>query len=326
MNIIQRNQIVDSKNDRIESLFNSFFEGKSSKTVEAYKVDIRLFLEFIKQTNCWTNPKVDIFRLDRGQANQIVLGFKNGLINQKLAPNTINRRLASVRSLFKLARTLGISDFEIDIQNVRTTVLRDTRGPQNFETQKLFRYLHQRADEKSIRDEAIFRLLHDLALRASELVNIDLSDFSPDSKSISILGKGMREKTLLSLPEATLQSLARWIKIRGDHAGPLFYNFSNSCKNQRLTRQGLRDLVLSVSMSAGIDPKTTHSWRHSSITQAIIKAQENGLGLELVLDHSRHSKSSISLLMTYRDRHNNVQGKIAEMVSKQIDSERGNDE
>ena len=326
MDISQGNHIVELKNDRIESLFKCFFDGKSSKTIEAYKADLKQFLEFLKKANGWTNPSIDIFKLNRGQANQLVLSFKNSLINQKLAPNTINRRLASVRSLFKLARTLGISDFEIDIQNVRTTILRDTRGPQNFETQKLFRYLHQRADKKCIRDEAIFRLLHDLALRASELVNINLSDFSPESKSISILGKGMREKILLSIPEATLESLQRWITLRGNHPGPLFYNFSNNCKNQRLTRQGLRDLVLSVSKSAGIDPKTTHSWRHSSITQAIIKAQENGLGLELVLDHSRHSKSSISLLRTYRDRHNTVQGKIAEMVSKQIDSERGDDE
>ncbi|MGO8701100.1 MAG: hypothetical protein ACLQVY_25690 [Limisphaerales bacterium] len=44
-------------------------------------------------------------------------------------------------------------------------------------------------------------------------------------------------------------------------------------------------------------------------------AQANGIGLEEVLVFSRHSRQSIAVLMIYRDRERNVQGKLAPLVA-----------
>lgn len=58
-----------------------------------------------------------------------------------------------------------------------------------------------------------------------------------------------------------------------------------------------------------------HGLRHTAITEACKAAQANGIGLEEVLDSSRHSRKSIAILMVYRDRERNVQGQLTSLVS-----------
>jgi integrase/recombinase XerC len=306
---------------QVGKLINSFLSGRSKQTREAYSADLQILSRF---TNYSTVTGATKFLLcsGGGHANGVVYDFKNWMIDSGYSSNTINRRLASIRSLIKLAKLLGIITFEIQVQNLKVQILRDTRGPQNPDVQKILKYLAVSDRPKNARDTAIIRLLHDLALRATELVSLDVCDFDEDRKTISVMGKGMREKTLLELPGPTFTALKRWISYRGKLDGHLFPNFDRSCgKDRRLTRQGLRTAVLALAKKAGVTPKTTHAWRHTSITQAIINAQKVGLGLEVVLDHSRHSKNSINLLMTYRDRFQNIQGKISNMVATQADSE-----
>jgi integrase/recombinase XerC len=217
---------------------------------------------------------------------------------------------------------MGLITFEVEVQNQKVIVLKDTRGHQNPEIQKILKSLSRINKPRNIRDIAIIRLLHDLALRASELTSLDINDYNQVEKSLAVLGKGMKEKIKLTLPEATNNALLDWLDVRDANSTPLFYSLSRSIKERkRLTRQGLRLIVIKLAKNSGVTPKTTHSWRHSSITQALIKAQEKGYGLEVVLDHSRHSKNSINLLMTYRDRFHNVQGKIANMVADELKAE-----
>jgi len=56
-----------------------------------------------------------------------------------------------------------------------------------------------------------------------------------------------------------------------------------------------------------------HGIRHSAVTEAVKKAQQNGLDLEEVLDFSRHR--DVRTLLIYRDRERNVQGKLSELVA-----------
>lgn len=303
---------------QLSKLIDSFLSGKSQQTIDAYSADLHILSNF---TDTATVSETARYLLSRGSghANTVVLDFKNWMMDAGYSSNTINRRLASVRSLVKLAKLMDIVQFDILVSNLKVQLLRDTRGPQNPDVKKILGHLGQKENAKNTRDTAIIRLLHDLALRASELVGLDLEDFHEDRKAIAVLGKGMREKVFLELPDLTFEALKKWIEFRGSHPGHLFRNFSRSRgAGNRLTRQGLRDVVIAIAKKAGVTPKTTHAWRHTSITQAIIKAQENGMGLEVVLDHSRHSKNSINLLMTYRDRIDNVQGKIANMVADQV--------
>ena len=58
-----------------------------------------------------------------------------------------------------------------------------------------------------------------------------------------------------------------------------------------------------------------HGRRQTAITEACKAAQANGIGLEEVLDFSRHSRKPVAILMVYRDRECNAQGRLASLVA-----------
>ena len=58
-----------------------------------------------------------------------MLGYRHELVARHLAPATVNRRLAAIRSLTKLARLLGVVPWAIEVQDEPQGTLRDTRGP-----------------------------------------------------------------------------------------------------------------------------------------------------------------------------------------------------
>jgi hypothetical protein len=64
-----------------------------------------------------------------GQANAIVLDYKAHLLGHQLTPATINRRLAALRSLVKLARMLGLVPWKLEVEGMKSEGYRDTQGP-----------------------------------------------------------------------------------------------------------------------------------------------------------------------------------------------------
>jgi len=96
------------------------------------------------------------------------------LLERGLAPATVNRRLAALRSLVALARTLGLVGWTLEVGSVKAERYRDTRGPGVAAVRRLLAAVEGRVDPKALRDRAILRLLFDLGLRRAEVVGFDL--------------------------------------------------------------------------------------------------------------------------------------------------------
>ena len=300
----------------LNSLLKTFFEGLREQTVKAYRSDLEDFRTFINVDSLEAAAD-HLFSSGHGFANQIAFSYRAHLINSGRQSTTINRKLASLRSLVALARMLGIVSWELEVKNLKVQAYRDTRGPGQSTFQMMLSEAGRKGDAKAIRDHAILRLLYDLALRASEVINIDVTDVDLGASTIAILGKGRTQKQLLTLPEPTKAALFHWLNHRCDPTGmlnALFLNFDRSAKGQskRLTRAGLYQLVRGLGERLNIKTRP-HAIRHTSITEACKLAQNNGYGLEEVLDYSRHA--NVSTLMIYRDRERNAQGKIASLVA-----------
>lgn len=304
--------------NKVDQLVESFLSGRNPRTIEAYRLDLESFGSFLGAATLSECVQL-LLSQSAGDANLLVLRYRAHLVDAGLQPTSINRKLAAIRSMVRLARTLGVVTWTIEIQNLKAETYRDTRGPGQVAFQQMLEQVEVRSSEKAVRDFAILRLLYDLALRASELTGLDLEDIDPDQRTISILGKGRMHKELLSLPEPTYRALTEWVRVRGRNAGALFVNFDRARKGQRLTRSGLYQIIRRLGHSAGVKTRP-HGLRHLSITEACKLAQANGFGLEEVLDHSRHK--NVTTLMIYRDRERNVQGQIANLVAETVDRKR----
>src|SRR4051795_9497703 len=102
--------------------------------------------------------------------------YRSEMIKRELSVTTINRRLATLRSLVKLANTLGLVTWTLSVENVPVQSYRDTDGPGRDGFRALLDAAGSQPGPKGLRDVALLRLLHDLGLRHSEAVRLDVND------------------------------------------------------------------------------------------------------------------------------------------------------
>jgi len=300
----------------INELVKAFLAGKNVRTLKAYSQDLADFQTFANLKSIHESARV-LLSQGHGRANLILLEYRTHLVERGLQSATVNRRMAAIRSLVRLAQSLGIVDWSLNIQNVKTEAYRDTKGPGKKGFAAMLRTVAEKQSKKSARDTAILRLLYDLALRTGEIVSLNFEDVELSRKLINVVGKGKTTKQQLTLPEPTIAALRVWLQIRGDGAGPLFQNFDRAKKGERLTGVSIYRIVRRLGEVHGLKTRP-HGVRHTAITEACKVAAENGIGLEEVLDFSRHSRSSIGVLVIYRDRERNIQGQLASCIAAEI--------
>lgn len=293
------------------SLVASFLEGRKATTLATYRQGLEDFRVFVNAKDVDAAAALLLGR-GHGEANRLGLAYRANLVGRKLAANTVNNRLAALRSLVKLAGTLGLVPWKLAVENVKAEAYRDTKGPGTSAFRRMVDDLDGRLDAKAKRDRAAVRLLHDVALRRGEVVLLNVEDLDLEAGTVAVVRKGRTEKTKLSIPAPTLSAVKAWLEARGPEAGPLFVNFDRSKKGRRLTGTSLYRIVRALGAKVGTKTRP-HGLRHTGITTACQRAAENGIALEEVLDFSGHA--NVKTLMVYRDRERNVQGKLAALVA-----------
>jgi integrase/recombinase XerC len=193
----------------------------------------------------------------------------------------------------------------LDIDGVQRERYRDTRGPGAEAIGAVIRGLGDQASVKAIRDRAIISLVYDLALRRAEAVGLDLEHLDLEAGSVSILGKGRRERETRTLPPETIKALRSWLEARGLEPGPLFLSCDRARKGSgRLTGSGLWSVV------KGLGLGRPHGLRHSAITEALNVT--NG-DVRSVQRFSRHK--DVKVLGIYDDCRQDVAGMIAKRLA-----------
>lgn len=289
-----------------------FLSGRTETTLRAYRRDLEDFRAFLNSPTLAACAETLLAR-GQGGANLLVLQYRAHLLARNLQPATVNRRIAALRSLVKLARLIGFIPWSLDVGQVPHESYRDTRGPGKAGVSQLLAALKDDDTPRGRRDLALLHLLYDLGLRRGEAVSLDLADVELTRGALWIRGKGRGEKSLLILPARTLDALARWLLLRGQDPGPLFLSFDHAHKGDgRLTAGHVYKIVRARGETVGIRARP-HGLRHTAITEACKAAQASGIGLEEVLDFSRHK--SVQVLLRYRDRERNVQGQLAALIA-----------
>jgi integrase/recombinase XerC len=293
----------------------TWLRGRGPCTLRAYQADVENFAGFVGCPDA-NSAAQHLISNGPGHANRLVLAYRATMLEHKLAPNTINRRLSTLRSLAKMARIVGLITWGLEVENVRSQPYRDTRGPEESGFKRIKRQTEKRRDTKGLRDQAIILLLHDIALRRGEVVQLDLSDYDPVNRTLALLRKGNREQTRLSLPDRTNTAIIEWLDVRGWEQGPLFISLHRNRVDSitRMSGTAIWKLTQKLGDCVGIQDLHPHSLRHTAITTAIERAQSAGLGLEKVLPFSGHAK--LATLQIYADQHQNYQGQIADLVAR----------
>lgn len=291
----------------LDQLHDAFLSGRAATTGRAYAADLRDFAAF---TSAADPPRAigRLLELDAAGARLLTMQYRDYLVTaRRLTAATVNRRLATLRSIVRLARQLGMVGWGLDVEGLRSTPYRDTRGPGLDAWRKLREHVQREAADGrpgSVRTLAILRLLHDLGLRRGEVCSLDLSSLDLDQGVLHVVGKGKREPARLSLPGGLRSVLADWLAIRGSKPGALFLGARG---RPRLTGDGLAEIVAAAGDRAGLTVTVRpHGLRHQAITRALDLT--NG-DVRKVQRFSRHAK--VETLLRYDDARRDEAGEIA---------------
>lgn len=290
-------------------LVEVFLSGKSQRTLRAYALDLRDFAAFVGSLSIEAAAEALLGR-GHGAANELALSWRSNLLERGLTPATINRRLAALRSLVKLARTIGMVPWTLELAGVASAKYRETKGPGLAGFRALLDLAEQDASAKGLRDRVALRLLWDLALRREEVVSLDVANVDLSAGTLSILGKGRRERETLTLPPPTAAAIRAWLAVRGTEPGPLVVNMDRRTKGERLTGAGLYYIVRDLGRRAGVTVRP-HGVRHAAITEAL---ERTGGNVRAVQRFSRHR--DLRTLTAYDDNRTDLAGDVAALVAE----------
>lgn len=228
-----------------------------------------------------------------------------------------NPGISAIRSLVRLAKTLGYCDYDLhEIKFEQIQTYRDTTGVSLEQFKEILKAPNQET-LKGKRDFAILLLLFETAMRRGELSNICLGDYQPESKVVWILGKGKgTQKESMTISNQVVEVINAYLTERRKGkeltaADPLFATTDRRTYGSSMSGEAIRRIVRDCAFKAGIKkPMSPHKIRHSSITIALDKT--NG-DVRSVRKLSRHKK--IDTLLIYDDNRQNQQGEITNLLS-----------
>lgn len=304
-------------------IVEAFKRGRAANTLEAYAGDLEAFGEF-----CRASPSaavVELLSAPHGEANGRLLDYRSSMLEADLAPATINRRLSAVRSIVKIARTLGYTDWRPEIDGVKSQAYRDTAGPGLDGTRALLKAARDQAVgydrvkdagavqiAKAARDVAIVRMLFDMGLRRGELASLDLEHLDLDARKVWIMGKGKLERIPVTIPIETTKALREWLDTRGiiclPHDKPVFVGLAGPKFARRLSGRGIWEIITTLGERVGIKV-APHGLRHAAITAVLDVTGD----VRIAQKFARHSNVNTTLI--YDDNRADLGGVAAQRVA-----------
>jgi integrase/recombinase XerC len=292
----------------------AWLESLSPNTRRAYGGDLRQF-----SVHCGTSGSSAAIELllagGPGAANRAVLSWRAAMDARGLSAATISRRIAALRSVVGLAGSLGRVNWSLTVRAPRVVALRDVRGPGRHGWRSIVAELERRTGAAAVRDLAIVRMLHDLMLRRSELVGLDVEHLELAAGKVSqiwIRGKGRTSRERLELPQSTAAAVGAWLCHRGLEPGPLFRGFAGRRLGRgRINAGTIARIVNRAGARAALDRRVApHGLRHEAITRAI----EMDLPLLDVQLSARHTDPRTT--QRYIDRVKNPQPRVSRIIAE----------
>ena len=222
-----------------------------------------------------------------------------GFITQRraegLGARGVQRALAAVRSFYRFLARENI------LENAAPKAVRSPRIkrtlPRPLSERDAARAIEQAGehdvDWMAARDTALLTLLYGCGLRISEALSLRRNDV-PLGQSLSILGKGSKERSVPVLPvvREAVTAYAAKIPFALEKTGPLFY----SRRGKPMSAREAQSLMQKLRGSLGLAERATpHALRHSFATHLLA----NGGDLRAVQELLGHA--SLSTTQTYTE-------------------------
>ena len=262
-------------------------KGLADNTLDSYQRDLRKYLQFLQAQN------INSF----GQTSRRqITAYLSEQQSKGLAPSTITRSLASIRSFYQylLKEQIITENPAVELESPKS----EKKLPHVLSFQDIELLLEQPRTDCIIgmRDKAMLELIYATGIRVSELVSLNLNHANIKMGFLRCDGKGGKER-MIPLGSVAIKSLQDYLKysrekyVKNKEEKALFLNQHGN----RLTRQGFWKILKKYVLRAGFNTEITpHTLRHSFATHLL----ENGADLRSVQEMLGHADISTTQIYT----------------------------
>ena len=227
----------------MESSLDQFLNelDKSPSTIQAYRTDIQQYITWLHAND------ITIISAQHVTSSHIN-DYLRYLADQGRTGTTCARKLTSIHLFFTYLVSKGV------IQCSPTAKVKKPRRlhkPKHVLRPDQFQRIVAGA-RGNPRDYALLQLLFQAGIRVSELISIRLSELDLEHKTLTIQGKGNRER-MIPLEKKALHALQSYLAVRPKTADQhLFLNY----QGQGLSLGGVRKLMEKYAKRAGITKRS----------------------------------------------------------------------
>lgn len=259
----------------------------SARTLDAYQRDLEKLQIFAaeRQTHSLSDINPQSIRLMMAQLHRANLSAKS-----------LQRWLSGLRSFFRFCINRGW--LKVNPADGLQAPKVSRKLPKTLDVDQATQFVEVQGDDfVSLRDRALVELFYSSGLRLSELVGINLTDLDPREGSVTVTGKGNKQRNVPVGKEA-LKAIAAYqpqrALVANEGEAALFISSRGKRISQRNVQERLRQLSVKQGMAQPVHP---HMLRHSFASHML----ESSSDLRLVQELLGHANISTTQVYTHLD-------------------------
>ena len=263
-----------------------------TKTLKAYKIDLRQFSE-----------QISITEIEYITTSVLESYITN--LHQQYSPKSVKRKIASIKAFFHYLEYKDIIilnpfnklqiKFREPVILPKTIPLKTLEVLFNAGYAKYHKTTSPCQKRKTLRDIAVLELLFATGIRISELCSILLQNMDLQNNIILIHGKGSKERLIHICDPNVLNILNQYYTEYYSQISACGYFFVNNTGN-RLSDQSVRDMINKYCRIADIDYHITpHMFRHTFATQLL----EEDVDIRYIQTMLGHSSINVTEIYTH---------------------------
>ena len=264
----------------------------SDDTIASYKYDIEKFYRFINhEAILLEDVNTDVIR-----------NFLSKELADNISRSSCQRRVASLRHFYEyLSEEKMIKNNPFIFINAPKKEKKYPDVLFREQIEILFSENKKRTDDLATRDQAILELLYASGLRASELVNLSISNVDINNRVVRVFGKERKERMVPFSRDAQTY-LRKYLKesrpillsknLGGQTENHLFLN----ALGKKLSRRGLEYILKQIELKCALPFELhPHTLRHSFATHLV----EGGADLRLIQELLGHENINTTSIYTH---------------------------
>lgn len=280
-------------------------QDRADRTEEAYYIDLRTFLRYLKIKHglCdkgleWGNITIADVPFDLvksfslGDAHQYLYYLRSERDNSSA---TRARKASALKRFYNYLHVKAEMPYRIETNPVENLDLPRIKNKQpRFLTLEQSLQMLSSIDSKNReRDYCIICLFLNCGMRLSELVGLDIIDFSEENRTLRLFGKGRKER-IVYLNNSCIAALNDYLPIRYGVTTEERALFLSS-RGTRITKRRVQQIVEEMLERAGLSNLgiTTHKLRHTAATLMYQHGGVDTLVLRDVLGHKSIATTEI---------------------------------